>query len=77
MQFFNHIGETMLTDHQGAVAFEYVIILVIMAVALFIGFRVLQNQLIMKANDVSKFMGNNGQNQMGTTTATPGKTNGR
>lgn len=48
-------------EHQGAVAFEYIIILVIMAVAIFTAFRILTPALEQKAGEVAAFIQNNGQ----------------
>ena len=53
-------------EHAGAVAFEYVIILVIMAVAIFTAFGVLANQVIMKANEIADFIQKNGTQALGT-----------
>lgn len=58
--------ETMREEHSGAVAFEYIIILVIMAVALFTGFRMLSSSLTNKAGQVSSFIDNNGQSALST-----------
>ena len=52
-------------EHQGAVAFEYIIILVIMAVAIFTAWRLLSNELIRKAGQIAEFIANNGQNELG------------
>lgn len=61
---FKKFEETMREEHSGAVAFEYIIILVIMAVALFTGFRMLSSSLTNKADDVSTFIDNNGQSEL-------------
>lgn len=53
-------------EHAGAVAFEYVIILCIMAVACFTVWGILGNQIISKANEVATFIANNGTQAMGT-----------
>lgn len=53
-------------EHQGAVAFEYIIILVIMAVAIFTAFRILSPALTKKAREVATFIQNNGQTALGT-----------
>ena len=54
----------LIEEHSGAVAFEYIIILVIMAVALFNGFRMLQQSLETKANNVATFIDKNGQESL-------------
>ena len=54
----------LTTEHSGAVAFEYIIILVIMAVAIFTAWRVLSGQLKSKASDISNFIKDNGQNAL-------------
>ena len=66
MEMFNKIADVVMAEHEGAVAFEYIIVLVIMAVALFIGFRMLQAQLIGKSNDIFHFIRNNGQSTLHT-----------
>jgi len=53
-------------EHSGAVAFEYIIILVIMAVAIFTAWGLLSTELQDKAQDISEFISNNGQNALGT-----------
>ena len=59
--------KNLLTQkHQGAVAFEYVIILVIMAVAIFFAWQTLSNQLKSKATQISSFIQGNGQSNLGT-----------
>lgn len=52
--------------HSGAVAFEYIIILVIMAVAIFAAWAVLGNQVKNKANQIGNFIKGNGQTSLGT-----------
>lgn len=60
--------KSILTQkHQGAVAFEYIIILVIMAVAIFIAWKFLGNVLKSKSRDIGTFIQNNGQNELGRT----------
>ena len=56
----------LTTEHSGAVAFEYIIILVIMAVAIFSAWRLLSAQLISKAGQISDFIKNNGQSALGS-----------
>ena len=56
----------LTTEHSGAVAFEYIIILVIMAVAIFGAWTLLSNQLISKAGEISDFIKGNGQTGLGT-----------
>ena len=56
--------KSILTQkHQGAVAFEYIIILVIMAVAIFIAWEALGGQVKSKGQNIARFIGNNGQNK--------------
>ena len=58
--------ELMNQEHSGAVAFEYIIILVIMAVAIFIAWGLLSDELKAKAQDIADFISNNGQQELGT-----------
>ena len=60
------MNELLNTKHQGAVAFEYVIILVIMAVAIFFAWQTLSNQLKSKATQISNFIQGNGQTNLGS-----------
>lgn len=62
-------------EHEGAVAFEYIIILVIMAVAIFFAWGLLSDQLEKKAKDIATFIQNNGQGSLGQTGATGHGTN--
>lgn len=55
----------MTTEHSGAVAFEYIIILVVMAVAIFGAWTLLSAELQRKAQDISSFIANNGQAALG------------
>lgn len=48
-------------EHEGAVAFEYIIILVIMAVCIFTAWKILGDQVVEKARQIAEFIGNNGQ----------------
>lgn len=64
------LGKIMKEEHSGAVAFEYIIILVIMAVALFNGFVMLQETLESKADNIATFIDNNGQKTLSTSTHT-------
>lgn len=66
------ITSELCQEHTGAVAFEYVIILVIMAVAIFTAWGVLANQVIQKANEIAMFIQNNGTQAMGNGGVTPG-----
>lgn len=52
-------------EHAGAIAFEYIIILVIMAVAIFTAWKILSDQIIAKARQVATFIKNNGQSSLG------------
>ena len=54
-------------EHEGAVAFEYIIILVIMAVAIFTAWKLLSSQIQAKAEDIAAFIQNNGQYDLGKT----------
>lgn len=63
------IKAEMAQEHEGAVAFEYIIILVIMAVAIFAAWRLLSAQLEAKAKDIANFIANNGQSSLGTSVA--------
>lgn len=62
----NSLKEELSQEHQGAVAFEYIIILVIMAVAIFTAWGVLADQVIQKANEIADFIANNGRGGMGS-----------
>ena len=66
--------DEMNQEHAGAVAFEYIIILVIMAVAIFTAWGVLANQVIQKANEIATFIQNNGTQAMGTGAVNHGST---
>lgn len=57
--------ELLIQEHQGAVAFEYIIILVIMAVCIFTAWEILSDQVIQKAGEIAEFIQNNGQNGLG------------
>lgn len=59
------IQNLMNQEHQGAVAFEYIIILVIMAVAIFGAWKMLGDQVVAKAQQISNFIKNNGQTALG------------
>ena len=48
-------------EHDGAVAFEYIIILVIMAVTIFIAWNLLSDAVEDKAREISEFIRNNGR----------------
>lgn len=54
-------------EHQGAVAFEYIIVLVIMSVAVFAAWDVLADQVALKAKDIAVYIQNNGKTNMGNT----------
>ena len=70
-KFFTQAKQEVLDrlqeEHEGAVAFEYVIILCIMAVACFTVWGILGNQIITKANETATFIANNGTQAMGNT----------
>ena len=59
-------NDVMNEEHSGAVAFEYVIILVIMAVFIFTAWKILGNTLTEKAKDIANFIAGNGQSDLGT-----------
>lgn len=67
MDRFNQI---MNEEHEGAFAFEYIIVLVIMAVVIFAAWKALGSTVIGKAGDLSSFIANNGTTNMGTSGAT-------
>lgn len=48
-------------EHEGAVAFEYIIILVIMAVVIFFAWNVLGDAVKEKAQEIATFISENGQ----------------
>lgn len=48
-------------EHQGAVAFEYIIILVIMVVVIFFAWNTLGDVVKEKASEIAEFISNNGQ----------------
>ena len=58
-------------EHQGAVAFEYVIILVIMAVTIFTAWRLMSDAVIDKATDIASLIRNNGRSINGPQSYTP------
>lgn len=58
------------SDDKGVVAFEYIIVLVIMAVAVFSAWGILSNAIQAKASDIATFIQNNGQGGLGTTAPT-------
>lgn len=62
-KLWNKFKGVMNEDREGAVAFEYIIILVIMAVAIFVAWRLLSTEIKKKAGEIAKFIKNNGQNQ--------------
>lgn len=70
----NTIKEEVNQEHAGAVAFEYVIILVIMAVAIFTAWGVLADQVIVKANEIAEFIRTNGRSGVGEGTTHRGTT---
>lgn len=55
--FLNELDQ----EHSGAVAFEYIIILVIMAVVIFAAWNMLGDTVKDKAKEISSFISNNGQ----------------
>ena len=59
------VNEILTQSHEGAVAFEYIIILVIMAVCIFTAWRLLSAQVVSKAQQISDFIKNNGQKSLG------------
>lgn len=59
------IQQILQEEHKGAVAFEYIIILVIMAVAIFTAWKLLSDQVVTKAGQIADFIKNNGQTGLG------------
>lgn len=60
------LAENLLdARHRGAFAFEYIIVLVIMAVVIFAAWRVLGNAVTTKAQQIADFILNNGQTELG------------
>ena len=57
--------QELTKEHDGAVAFEYIIILVIMAVCIFTAWKLLSDQVIAKAEQIADFIKNNGQTGLG------------
>lgn len=55
-------------EHEGAIPFEYVIILVIMAVAIFTAWTNLSKELEAKSIQIAEFISNNGHDKLGTGT---------
>lgn len=53
-------------EQSGAVAFEYIIILVIMVVAIFAAWSLLSDEIGTKAGEIQQFIAGNGQNALGT-----------
>ena len=51
----------MEVEHSGAVAFEYIIILVIMAVVIFAAWNALGDVVKSTARAIARFLSNNGQ----------------
>lgn len=62
----NKFTQLMNEEHEGAVAFEYIIILVIMAVAIFLAWKFLGDAIKAKAQQIAQFISNNGQSNLGT-----------
>lgn len=60
------LKELLKQEHKGAVAFEYIIILVIMAVCIFTAWKLLGDQVESKAGEIANFIQNNGQSGLGT-----------
>ena len=52
------------SKRSGAFAFEYIIVLVVMAVVIFAAWRILGDAVIAKARNIATFIGNNGQSQL-------------
>ena len=62
----------MEVEHSGAVAFEYIIILVIMAVVIFAAWNALGDVVKAKATEIASFISNNGQSGLTGTGGTRG-----
>lgn len=54
------IKNELTQEHEGAVAFEYIIILVLMATVIFIAWRMLGDALMAKVEKIAKFISDNG-----------------
>lgn len=52
-------------EHAGAVAFEYIIILVIMSVAIFTAWKTLSGSITTKSDQIADFIKGNGQGTLG------------
>lgn len=52
-------------EHEGAVAFEYIIILVVMSVAIFTAWKLLSTAITTKSQQIADFIKNNGQSTLG------------
>lgn len=59
------VKNLMDEEHEGAVAFEYIIILVIMAVCIFKAWDILSGEVIEKAREIAGFIQNDGQYPLG------------
>jgi hypothetical protein len=57
---------TMAEEHAGVVSFEYIIILVIMAVVVYNAWGKLSKEVYKKALEIANFIQNNGQTPLGT-----------
>ena len=60
----NSFKNELKQEHNGAVALEYIIILVIMVVALFVGLGGIAGVFKSKSSQVSDFIGKNGQSAL-------------
>ena len=62
----NNFKHELKQEHNGAVALEYIIILVIMVVALFVGLGGIAKVFQSKSSQVSDFIKGNGQSALGS-----------
>lgn len=54
--------EILYQEHSGAVAFEYIIVLIMMTIVLFVGLSTIRWQYRIKTSQIRNFLQNNGQN---------------
>lgn len=59
------MNNLMNQEHSGAVAFEYIIILVVMAVCIFAAWKILGDAVLAKAQEIADFVKGNGKNGLG------------
>lgn len=64
--FLQSASKEMKREHQGAVGFEYVIVLVSTIIAIFTAWNFLSAAVIEKAEEIAEFIRHNGQRPLGT-----------